>query len=37
MLEIGFTKTQDGGSCAPGCHKPRSYNRNVQLAEKPKP
>jgi predicted CXXCH cytochrome family protein len=27
MLEINFEKTADGGSCAPGCHKPRTYSR----------
>jgi len=26
-LEIRFSKTNDGGSCAPGCHKPRTYDR----------
>lgn len=27
QLEINFTKTATGGSCAPGCHKPQEYNR----------
>jgi predicted CXXCH cytochrome family protein len=27
MLEINYQKLPDGGSCAPGCHKPRSYGR----------
>ena len=27
MLPIGFTKTATGGSCAPGCHKRFSYDR----------
>lgn len=26
-LPIGFKKFKDGGSCAPGCHKPYSYKR----------
>ncbi len=26
-LPIGFRKTDTGGSCAPGCHKPMSYSR----------
>lgn len=26
-LPIGFTKTENGGSCAPGCHKKYSYDR----------
>jgi predicted CXXCH cytochrome family protein len=26
-LPIKFTKTENGGSCAPGCHKPASYDR----------
>jgi predicted CXXCH cytochrome family protein len=26
-LPLNFTKTPDGASCAPGCHKPRSYDR----------
>jgi predicted CXXCH cytochrome family protein len=26
-LPIGFTPTVEGGSCAPGCHKPQSYDR----------
>jgi predicted CXXCH cytochrome family protein len=27
MLEINFKKTDDGGSCAPGCHAPKTYVR----------
>ncbi|MCB9837843.1 MAG: cytochrome c3 family protein [Phycisphaeraceae bacterium] len=27
MLPINFEVTPTGGSCAPGCHEPRSYNR----------
>ena len=26
-MPIGFAKTADGGSCAPGCHEARSYSR----------
>lgn len=28
MLEINFQKSTEGGSCSPGCHKARTYNRN---------
>jgi predicted CXXCH cytochrome family protein len=34
-MPIAFEKTDDGGSCAPGCHEPRSYHRtpfNTQTA-----
>jgi predicted CXXCH cytochrome family protein len=27
-MAIGFRKTEDGGSCAPGCHGPHSYTRS---------
>ncbi|MFO0829379.1 MAG: cytochrome c3 family protein [Phycisphaerales bacterium] len=27
MLEINYRATEDGGSCAPGCHQPKSYSR----------
>lgn len=27
QLPIRFEKTENGGSCSPGCHKPFSYNR----------
>jgi predicted CXXCH cytochrome family protein len=27
-MPINFTKTQAGGSCSPGCHKPLQYNRD---------
>jgi hypothetical protein len=26
-LPLKFVKTETGGSCAPGCHKPQSYDR----------
>ncbi len=28
-MPIGFKKTETGGSCAPGCHEKRSYDRKV--------
>jgi predicted CXXCH cytochrome family protein len=27
QLPLGFVKTNTGGGCSPGCHKPRSYDR----------
>lgn len=36
-LPIRFEQTEDGGSCAPGCHKPRTYNRTLQAATGDKP
>jgi predicted CXXCH cytochrome family protein len=27
MLEINYTNTETGGSCAPGCHAPKEYKR----------
>jgi predicted CXXCH cytochrome family protein len=27
MLDINFEQTINGGSCAPGCHTPKTYNR----------
>ncbi len=35
-LPVGYKPTENGGSCAPGCHKPFEYNRtheNVQMIE----
>lgn len=29
QLPINFTKTAAGGSCAPGCHKPQTYDRGA--------
>ncbi len=29
LLPIRFEKTVEGGSCAPGCHAPESYSRDV--------
>ena len=28
-MPVGYSKTDDGGSCTPGCHKTREYNRNA--------
>jgi predicted CXXCH cytochrome family protein len=28
-LEINFTQSASGGSCAPGCHKPETYDREA--------
>ncbi len=30
MLDLNFEQTDDGGSCAPGCHKPKSYTRGIE-------
>lgn len=32
MLEINFQATAQGGSCAPGCHQPKKYDRGPSLA-----
>lgn len=37
MLEINFEKSTDGGSCAPGCHKPKTYNRTAIGGASPVP
>ena len=29
-LPLNFQKTSDGGSCAPGCHRPSRYDRKLQ-------
>lgn len=38
-LPLNFVKTDSGGSCAPGCHQPYSYDRNNpgRKLELPKP
>lgn len=36
QLPLKFVKTETGGSCAPGCHKPQSYDRKTP-AKKPEP
>lgn len=28
-LPIGYTKTEDGGSCRPGCHVEKAYSRGI--------
>jgi predicted CXXCH cytochrome family protein len=35
-LPIKFVKNENGGSCAPGCHKPATYSRKG-AAKKPEP
>ncbi|OKY76078.1 MAG: hypothetical protein BM485_05405 [Desulfobulbaceae bacterium DB1] len=29
-MPVAFRKTESGGSCAPGCHQPRQYDRNAR-------
>lgn len=36
-MPIGFKKTASGGSCAPGCHVPYSYDRQKPLVYEPQP
>lgn len=36
MLEINFEVTELGGSCAPGCHAPKTYTRPNANLPKPK-
>jgi predicted CXXCH cytochrome family protein len=36
-LPIKFTKTETGGSCAPGCHKPQTYDRGGKKTAAPSP
>ncbi len=36
-LPLNFTKTDTGGSCAPGCHKPQSYDRETPGKKPPPP
>lgn len=31
-LPINFQKTADGGTCSPGCHRPKAYGRQTDLA-----
>lgn len=33
MLNINFEQTASGGSCSPGCHAPKTYNRTGLLPE----
>lgn len=30
-MPINFKKSEDGGSCSPGCHKPYDYNRKTPV------
>ena len=30
-LPVNFTKTANGGTCAPGCHAPQSYDRTTSI------
>jgi len=30
LLEIGYRRSQSGGSCSPGCHVTRSYDRTLE-------
>ncbi len=33
-LPVGFTATENGGTCASGCHQPKSYDRVAPVAYK---
>lgn len=35
MMPIGFRTGERGGSCAPGCHEPRAYDRTVAADSAP--
>ena len=30
LMPVNFKKTETGGSCAPGCHQPRQYDRKIR-------
>jgi len=32
QIPVGFEAATDGGSCAPGCHRPYRYDRNAPVA-----
>jgi predicted CXXCH cytochrome family protein len=34
MLPVKFTKTENGGSCEVGCHKPKGYDRQSRVENK---
>lgn len=36
MLELNFKATEQGGSCAPGCHAPKTYTRPSAVLPAPK-
>jgi predicted CXXCH cytochrome family protein len=31
QLPLHFEKTENGGTCSPGCHKPASYDRTKKI------
>jgi hypothetical protein len=33
MLKINYEQTTGGGTCAPGCHESRTYDRNAAAPE----
>lgn len=33
-LPVGFSKQENGGTCAPGCHKAYTYTRNKEILKK---
>ncbi len=33
-LPISFQKAADGGTCSPGCHRPKAYGRQMDLASR---
>jgi predicted CXXCH cytochrome family protein len=37
QLPIGFTKTQNGGTCLPGCHQRYGYDRAKPVPNRPGP
>ncbi len=34
-MPINFLKTETGGSCSPGCHRPFTYDRNTAIVYEP--
>jgi predicted CXXCH cytochrome family protein len=36
-MPVNFIKTENGGSCAPGCHEPRQYDRKATKQQGPAP
>ena len=34
QLPVNYEKTDDGGSCAPGCHRPETYSRTAGNASR---
>jgi predicted CXXCH cytochrome family protein len=33
MLKINYKQTTDGGTCSPGCHETRTYDRSAPAPE----